>query len=303
MSIIMFFLACSSLELAASSKNLLVIMGQGIHLEYWMQRVVKSPGLAHVDLVLGVYDSDDASTLGCADPKRISCLSVAGTTWTTGRNALIKAALGREREQDANYSFWTLADADLLLHCSDVDHADETEKCLELYDAFLASLPKSVAAVTLIANGSWSFMPNSAMVGLKAMDAAWNSFRHEALHILFPYQPDLDANTWWSSQAIFWYRLQCLAPWYVVAPLGIFYLNTEHANYPRNPRNYEREHEVGSQLMGGLILPRAPSHYSWEFKQEKIRHLPLALDQPMGGAFDLCSKAFSSGFNRWVENS
>jgi hypothetical protein len=142
-------------------------------------------------------------------------------------------------------------------------------------------------------------MPNAAMIHLHAMDAAWNSFRHETVQILFPYRPDLDANTWWSSQAIFFFRLQCLAPLYVITPLYIFYINQEHTDYPRNPRNYTEEHRVGTQTIGKLsaILEQAPSHYSLEFKKDKIRPLPL-VEEPMDNVFFLCLKEFSNRFGK-----
>lgn len=274
-------------------QHLLILMGRGAHLKAWMHNLLDSPNLTHVALILGIFD-DNVTTLECSKyPKRrVSCVSVAGTTWTTGRNKLIETAFATELEQNRTYSFWTLADADIRLHCQNGLSVGE---CFSQYDTFLYTLPENAAAATLIANGSWPVSPNAAMVRLHGMDAAWNTFRHSAVHILFPYQPDLDANTWWSSQAIFWYRLQCLAPLYVVTPLYVFYINTEHTDYPRNPRNYSEEHRVGTRMIGNLsgVLHQAPSHYSLEFKQNKIRPLPLAAEQRMDEVFYLCSKEFS----------
>ena len=285
--------------------HLLIIMGRGVHLKTWMQLVDpvynNNNDLAHVELVLGIFDGS-VDTLGCGggdnnnNDSRIKCVSVAGTTWTTGRNKLIRAALAREHEQNKTYSFWTLADADIQLHCGAPFGMVE---CFKQYDAFLAQLPENATAATLIENGSWPFVPNAAMVHLQAMDAAWNSFRRRTIPILFPYQPDLDANTWWSSQAIFWYRLQCLAPLYVSTPLFVFSVNAEHGDYPRNPRNYTEEHRVGTKIMGGLsgILQRAPVHFSREFSQEKIRRIPLEQSFPMDGVCDRCLNEFSGGFH------
>ena len=264
-------------------------MGRGVHLKVWMHLILDSPKLAHVNLVLGIFDAD-VTMLECPLNTRVSCVSVRGDTWTTGRNKLVETAHKIEAEQNTSYSFWTLADADITLHCS---HGDE---CFNEYDSFLSKLPENAMAATLIAKGSWTFVPDTAMIHLHAMDAAWNSFRHDTVHILFPYQSDLDANTWWSSQAIFWYRLQCLAPLYVVTPLYIFYINAEHANYPRNPRNYTEEHRVGTKMIGNLslILKQPPSHYSLEFMQDKVRVLPLVAERQMDNVFYTCLKEFSS---------
>jgi hypothetical protein len=283
-------------------RHLLILMGRGTDLKAWMKLILDSPNLTHVALVLGIFD-DDVTTLECSssisydDPnRRVSCVSVAGTTWTTGRNKLIETALAIELEQNTTFSFWTLADADILLHCHhNNNHTNNPSECFKLYDTFLSELPENATAATLIANGSWPSVPNAAMIHLHAMDAAWNSFRHSTVQILFPYRPDLDANTWWSSQAIFFFRLQCLAPLYVVTPLSIFYINQEHTDYPRNPRTYTEEHRVGTQTVGKLsaILEQAPLHYSLEFKQDKIRPLPL-VEVSMDNVFFLCLEEFSS---------
>lgn len=280
--------------------HLLILMGRGAHLKAWMQLVLGFPDLAHVELVLGIFD-ENVDTLGCKDDlnQHVSCVSVAGTTWTTGRNKLIKAALAREHARNKTYSFWTLADADISLHCPN-HPSNGPGECLKQYDTFLAGLPANATASTLIANGSWAAVSNATMIHLQAMDAAWNSFRRWTVHVLFPYQPDLDANTWWSSQAIFWYRLQCLSPLYVVTPLYVFYINTEHSDYPRNPRNYTLEHQVGTRIMGRLagVVQQVPSHYSREFKQEKVR--TLVADQPMDSVFYLCSNEFVGSFHSFV---
>jgi hypothetical protein len=267
-------------------QHLLILMGRGADLRAWMKRVLDSPTLTHVALVVGIFD-DEVTTLKCSNT-RVSCVSVAGTTWTTGRNKLIDTAHAFELKQNTTYTFWTLADADLALKCT------STSECFQQYDTFLSHLPQNATAATLIANGSWPPTPNAAMVQLRAMDAAWNSFRRTTVQMLFPYQPDLDASTWWSSQAIFWHRMQCLAPLYVVAPLYIFYINQEHTNYPRNPRNYTEEHRVGNRMTGNLsaVLAQAPEHYSLEFKEEKIRPLPL-VEEPMDSVFYQCLKEFT----------
>ena len=271
--------------------HLLILMGRGADLRAWMKRVLDST--THVALVVGIFD-DEVATLNCSNP-RVSCVSVAGTTWTTGRNKLVETALALEYKRNKTYTFWTLADADLLLQCTTTTTTENPSvKCLQQYDTFLSHLPHNATAATLIANGSWPPTPNAAMVQLRAMDAAWNSFRRTAVPMLFPYQADLDASTWWSSQAIFWHRLQCLAPLYVVAPLYVFYVNQEHSDYPRSPRNYTEEHRVGNRTTGKLaaVLKPAPEHYSLEFKEEKIRPLPL-VEEPMDSVFYQCLKEFT----------
>ena len=281
-------------------RHLLIMMGKGEDLRAWMKIILESSNLNHVALVLGVFD-EDVTALECSsddNPKRrVSCVSVAGTTWTTGRNKLVETAFALEEEQNLTYSFWTLADADILLYCHHAYLFATTinpSECFSQYDTFLSELPENATAATLISKEAWPIVPNAAMIHMHSMNAAWNSFRHSTVQILFPYQPDLDAITWWSSQAIFWYRIQCLAPLYVVTPLYVFFINTKHADYPRNPRNYTEEHRIGTNMIGKLsaVLERAPTSHSLEYKQEKIRPLPL-MQEPMDDVFYLCLKEFS----------
>jgi hypothetical protein len=134
------------------------------------------------------------------------------------------------------------------------------------------------------------------MVDVREFDAAWNSMRREAVPLLLPYKTEEDSNSWWSSQAIFWNRLACFAPLYAVTPLFIFFENPEHNKYPRNARNYEKEQQIGAQMMGGLssILPRAPTEYEGQYVKDKIRPLPRLplMDWPFGKTFRSCANEF-----------
>lgn len=293
---------CREIDLV-SFRHLLIIMGRGTHLRNWKRLVLESPEFSHIDLVLGVFD-ENVNSLECSgQDSRVSCVSVEGTTWTTGRNRLVKSAFVREREQSLFYSFWTLADADVDLHCPELT-VPNLKECLIQYDSFLVSLPQEVSAAAVIGSGHWPVTSNSVMVSIQAMDAAWNSFRREVIHVLFPYESELDSNTWWSSQAIFWNKLQCLAPLYVVAPLYIFYGNPEHNDYPRNPRDFGAETKVVQRMMKKLsgILPRAPIDYPLEFKQERIQPLPLKVDSSPQASqvFHQCTQEFSESFYSFI---
>jgi hypothetical protein len=277
-------------------RHLIIAMGRLVHLKQWMTNIAENPELGHVDVVIGIFDHT-VQTLECPETsKRVTCVSVAGTTWTTGRNALAKAAYNREREMNRKYSFWTFADADIELQC--VGSGD----CFSEYDKFLADLPVNVWATALIRHRDWEATQGMAMVGVQAFDAAWNSIRREAVPILLPYRSDEDSNTWWSSQAIFWNRLQCLAPLYAVIPLFIFYNNPEHNEYPRNTRNISNERHIADNMMGRLssVFPRAPIEYESQLMHERITSLPLIDNGPFSETFQICAAEFANDFYSFV---
>jgi hypothetical protein len=278
-------------------RQLLILMGRGVHLKQWMNRVLETPALNHVDMVLGPFDHS-AESLECPE-QRATCTGVSGTTWTTGRNILAREAFMRERRLSRRYSFWTFGDADVTMQCS------EGLDCAVVYDRFLHDMPTEVKIVAMIGGGTWPLSPNMVMVELPGFDAAWNSIRREAVPIMLPYRTDEDSNSWWSSQGIFWNRLQCLSPFYGVAPLTVFYGNPEHNPYPRNARNMPSEHLVADRIMGRLssYFERAPYSYEDYFNQERVRTLPLTINWPPDETFRMCNYEFSSEFFSFVANN
>lgn len=283
-----------------SYRHLLILMGKGVHLKGQITKVLANPSLSHVDLVVGIFDQPVESLECPATPDRVTCVNVAGTTWTSGRNMLAKAAYSRERSLDRRYSFWTFGDADINMLCIGGDG-----DCLSEYDAFLAALPAQVWMGALLVNGQWASTANAIMVELQAFDAAWNSMRREAVPVLLPYRTDQDSHSWWSSQAIFWNKLQCLAPYFAVAPLTIFYENPDHNEYPRNPRNIPEEQRIARQMMGRLSgdLPLASPEYFGDTKQERVRTLPwtdVDHSSTFGDTFERCAAEFAGEFYSFV---
>ena len=279
-------------------RHLLILMGRGVHLKQWIEKITTGL-LQHVDLVIGIFDHTVQSLECPNDSKRVTCVSVTGTTWTAGRNALAKVALSRERDLNRKYSFWTFADADVVLQCKPLDSND----CFSAYDTFLARLPVNVWVTALMQNENWPATQDTAMVELQAFDAAWNSIRREAVPIMLPYRSEEDANTWWSSQVIFWSRLQCLAPLYAVAPLFIFYENPEHGEYPRNTRNFANEQRITDHMMGRLssVLAKPPTQYEGQFTADRTRPLPLPpMQGPFSETFQRCAAEVTSDFYSFV---
>lgn len=279
-------------------RHLLILMGRGMHLKQWMKTVTEAQELNHVDMIVGIFDNT-VQSLDCpATSERVLCIQVSGTTWTTGRNALARAAYLREIELGRQYTIWTFGDADVVLKCTGEGG------CLTVYDHFLRKLPAEVLAVALLGHGQWESTTNAVMVELQAYDAAWNSMRREAVFTLLPYRPEEDHNTWWSSQAILWNRLQCLEPLYAVAPLFVFYVNTEHGDYPRNRRNLAEERRLADAIMGRFssVLAKAPIEYEDQFRQDRVRTLPLIIDKPVSDTFRLCHSEFSGQFHSFALN-
>jgi hypothetical protein len=291
-------------------RHLLIAMGRGVHLRQWKDRILNNPNLQHVDLLLGVFD-EPVESLGCdALQARVVCISSQGTTWTTGRNALARAAYRMEHQTP--YTYWTFADADIALAClTDAPQPDLQfgEHCFDAYDRFLQQTLVPVA--TLIQIGQFDAAKDAYMSAIEAFDGCFNSFHRDAVHVLLPYKPDQDAITWWSSQAIFWYKIQCLSPTYAAAPLNVFYANPEHNPYPHDPRDKQAERQIGMASLGSLALVFKPAPEDYlpvfpgdppQFVPEKVRNVSGSPDLHWTNAesFRQCSRELSRGFMDFI---
>lgn len=255
-------------------RHLFIVMGRGGHLRHWKNMVLNTPVLSHVHMILGVFD-EPVESLSCDQPDKIKCISVKGTTWTTGRNSLAQAALEWESQTKNKYTYWTFADADIQLWClyGNSPELQVKDECFSSYDAFLHTT--NMPVVTLIQKGQYHPHMDSLMSSLEAFDAAFNSFHRDAVRVLLPYQADLDGITWWSSQALLWFKVRCFAPLYAVAPLYVFYFNPEHSDYPRNPRDRPQELILGPKSLGTLanILGTPPYDYVELFEEKRVNSL------------------------------
>ena len=278
---------------ATDFRHLLILMGRGVHLKKWIHKVLQTPELGHVDILAGIFDHS-VQSLECPETsERVICIQVSGTTWATGRNTLARAAFMHEINTGLQYTFWTFGDAGVVLLCM-----DEGVDCLVVYNSFLRDLPSEVMSIALLGSGQWQMTPNAVMVELQAYDAVWNSMRREVVNTLLPYRPEEDHNTWLSSQAILWNRLQCLQPLYAISPLFVFYIHPEHAEYPHNNRNLAEERRIGDIIMGDFsgILAKAPIDHEGQLRQKRVRNLPLIINKPVLDTLRQCNPAFSDQF-------
>jgi hypothetical protein len=280
-----------------SFKHLFIGMGRGADLRHWKNQILNDQGLSHIDLLLGVFD-EPAEALMCGEQDRVQCVSSQGTSWTTGRNALAKAAYQREVNRKEKYTYWTFADADIRLVCL-VDGQNDlqiSDRCFANFDHFLYQTMMPV--IGTISNGQFEVRNGSLMLGLEAFDAAFNSFHRDAIQVLLPYNSDQDSVTWWSSQAIFWFRVRCFSPLYAVAPLDIFYRNPEHGAYPRNKRDRTAELGIGQKMLGRLasVLNGAPDDYLAQLTADKVmlvREMTGVDWRKKTHSFQLCVREFT----------
>ncbi len=198
-----------------------------------------------------MYDQSPAtckSTIGSPAITQ-NVISGLGSSWSTGRNTLAQAIYRAEQLHSLTYKYWLFSDADAgsmqCVYCTHLVSIRQTACCVDQFVSFLVG-PQQFAVVAF--NAYWvDETLNSTFSRHDCPDAMFNAFHRKAIPLLLPYIDDMDAQSWWYSQAmLFHVSVGCLKGGTVT--LGGFYADPDspgnHANYPRG---YERQ--VASALL------------------------------------------------------
>lgn len=113
-----------------------------------------------------------------------------GTTWTTGRNEMLRVIKQREHLQGWKYEYITLMDDDIMF---------TTKKPLAKFEAFLVQYEPAVGAVS-IPERDGKAAKKGAVLPVCAFDALFNAFHHEAVDVLLPYDQRYEKMSWYCSQ-------------------------------------------------------------------------------------------------------
>jgi hypothetical protein len=235
------------------------------------------------------------------------------TTWTTGRNILAQTAYKKEIFNKNKYKFWTFIDADVMLYCiTDNDSTSNKynidDSCFPRYTQFVNDADQPI--VVLLGYGSTPFLEShldkyaKAVTKVQSFDAIVNTFRRDTIDIVLPYIPDLDSNTWWSSQGILWHFIQCFYPNFATAPASIFIENPDHSNYPKNARSFNDELLMAMRRLNGTILPIPPVDQAFDLASQSFE-FTASLDHYWFNTSEQylsCKKTMSSYGNSFLIN-
>lgn len=145
------------------------------------------------DQRLSVTDTRDVYWLTFAEEEREKSEFVLyrpGVTWTVGRNIILKLALAR----GVKYEYYIFLDDDVMNMIQGADPWGLFERWL------LAKLP-GVGYMTR--STSWHRLDNGDETrGVFNVDGNINAFHRSMLGYLLPYNPSLDASSWYYSQYI-----------------------------------------------------------------------------------------------------
>ena len=176
----------------------------------------------------------------------VTCIFQPNTTWTSGRNSLIKSIYEFEINNDIHFKYWSFYDGDALFikcHASFLKCGGEFWCCLNIYADWLLDDRHNFALVSTVAWFPLSNMPAKLRLATvyhhDCPDAAFNVFHRRAVPALLPYVELLDARSWWYSQAfLFSLIVGCVRGYSVTLELlESFRQGNLHSNYPREDIN------------------------------------------------------------------
>ena len=131
-----------------------------------------------------------------------------GTVWSTGRNALAKAAYAAEVARGAKYRYWVFFDEEIVI-CTgcNTSHVGEPACCMDymIRDVLLGPYNFAMVGIhvgpTKVNPEPFSDAQSRSFEMHDCPDAKLAAIHRDAAPVLLPYVPDLDQTIgWWSSQ-------------------------------------------------------------------------------------------------------
>ena len=218
-----------------------------------------------------------------------SALSEPAATWAGRRNLLAEAMFVEEVRRGGRFDYWVFSDGDVLPNweCRGCPTGVVGAACCATYvfgHVLTAYSFASVAAQLLPHEQQWGEARDwkepasfDAFVFRDCADCLFKAFHRDAVPIVLPYITDMDAQSWWGSQAmLFHFTRGCLAggnvlPLRHMRPVAHA---MEHSSYPQG-RNQPQEAAVAAAAFPAL----APDIISFAVYKDDACESPRTLDE------------------------
>lgn len=270
--------------------------GKAAELTKWIQMYSHMNSSSHVTLFVLTYDEPIPEAL--CQQHGVQCMFKPHTTWTSGRNGLLRAMRTLESINRNLFKYYAFADDDIVnANCHAAtgcgDAADKSACCFDAVTFFLlSSIEYAVVNFVTLSNE----IPNTGgilkVVHYDCADGAFNAYHRAAAPALLPYVELVDRFSWWGSQAIMWTVIGGCLPGYSMY-VGIFSLvsTTGHANYPKG-----RYNEVEHDSKEAVFSHRGLSPWPINIDAQMVQGNCMKIDKP---GSSIHSSAWTSG--DWVK--
>ncbi|CAJ1954919.1 unnamed protein product [Cylindrotheca closterium] len=205
-------------------------------------------------------------------------LFIPDTTWTEGRNELVKYAHCEEQIREQEFRYWIFSDDDVELECHIPDDMATTTNnlngtvCWTLYFDFLDTQMLSSQAVFYALRDAERFSEENqkGIIITAEVDAIINAFDRRYIKMLMPYVFMKKDDSWWMSQMMqFSLVHRCFGAAGIV-PLFFNFVNDLHRDYPRGLELEKASlllHQNYEQYMGVDFFRGKFGIYQYEHKE------------------------------------
>ncbi len=223
-------------------------------------------------LVLGYKEACRETAL-----PNVDYLFNSSTTWASGRNLLLKAAMRKSEK----YLYYIFMDDDIVLNTTTKQQNPwrEFEDFLKRIEPAVASVetfPKSrcLPAVYNARKDQGCGLDETAeCLPVVRIDPAYNAFHYQAVEYLLPYFNRFDADTWWASGVYITVKCEIMFRGQVVIHTILRAINTLHRPYPRNA--YDTA-SIVNEVVAELPKEYQESSLVMEWKRDGLKHQQIS---------------------------
>lgn len=269
----------------------------------------------HVTLFLLTFDKPFNTSL----ETNIVNVFAPDSTWTSGRNLLLRTVLQYEEKATVTFKYIVFADNDVLDRncirlqaCRGMETADMS--CC--YDALTLLLTSPIEYAVVAFFGPWAISDDIgfAIFHTDCADANLNAFHRDSFEVLLPYFENMDARSWWHSQGFMFNVIAGCVPGFAVHA-NIFDESSssgEHSShYPRG-RDEASETEIKTKVFDKFGLCMTPLECDKVFQQGDCTGHQLSYDDPIvfpgdtghwktTNRFKLCSSKLKARYDSFVK--
>lgn len=155
------------------------------------------------------------------------------TSWTTGRNVLLEAAMKRNK----TYLYYVFMDDDFSMYSrTNLPGGPwrRFESSLRAYEPAIAAVDEGwIPHIRKYHVNKQCSGETAEFIGTVWFDAICNAFHYKAIEYILPYDSTFDQRTWWASQMSVIIRSEVLFRGQVVIHRDLYGKNPRHRSYPR----------------------------------------------------------------------
>lgn len=253
-------------------KIALAAQGKAAEIGNWVKMVSLMKHQRHISLFILSYDAPvDLSHCVSSGATHVSCLYLARSSWTSGRNYIANEIVKKENSIHHHFKYWIMCDHDQIVisrcgkssNCGEKFSPNSLEFAACCFDGIVGKLMEPSVQYPVV-HFSTLFIEEicskdyATFMHFDCGDAMLYAYHRLAVPVMFPYIELLDRKSWWESQGIHFHLVSaCFTGYSVYSNLVCGYGSSIHSGYPQGRFPVESNKAI-EQVYGkvGLVSPQ-----------------------------------------------